>query len=202
MLFRSLPAELKEYEKFTKLAATFGPFVRLAVQMERKLISQMEAQLEEDKGGLLSLFNERGVPKLGLLLNCFGADAKTILILRNLSSAELLLCADSEVESMIRNLPKDQQNVVLYTRDWLEKGKLPYAGHDCAICNCETVEEMASFLEKNGLSQVTADIIHQTGASGRGALLFLSTEDLHISSERAEQKAWTACLEVHYKSQN
>ena len=113
------------------------------------------------------------------------------------------MCGDSELESMIRDLPKDQQNVVLYTRDRLEKGKLPYAGHKCAICDCKTAEEMASFLNENGFNQVTADIIiRQTGASGRGALLFLSAEDLQISSERAEQKAWTALLEVHHKSQN
>ena len=180
--------------------ASLEPFVRSAVQMERKLISQMEAQLEDDKEGLCSLY--RGGTKLGLLLNCFGAHVETIQMLRNLSSAELLLCGDSEVESLINQLPKDQQIVVLYTRDRLEKGKLPYAGHSCAICDCKTAEEMASFLNENGFNHVTADIIRRTGAYGRGALLFLSAEDLQISSERAEQKAWTALLEVHYKSQN
>ena len=193
----TLLTELSEYEKLN--VAKLKPFVRLAAQMERKLVSQMETKLEEDTDGLFPL-NEEGSPKLGLLLNCFGAEANTIQALRNLSSAELLLCGDSEVESMIWALPKDQQIVVLYARDRLEKGKLPYAGHECAICDCETAEEMASFLNDNGFKQVTADIIHQTGASGRGALLFLSTQDLQL--EEKDQKALAFCRQAHYKSKN
>ena len=129
---RTLRAELKEYEK--RNLATLKPFVRSTALMERKLVSQMEAKLEGGTDGLFSL-NEKGSPKLGLLLNCFGAEANTIQALRNLSSADLLSYGDSEVESMVWALPKDQQIVVLYARDRLEKGKLPYAGHECAICD-------------------------------------------------------------------
>jgi hypothetical protein len=190
---RTLLAELKEYEK--RNLATLKPFVRSAALMERKLVSQMEAKLEEGTDGLFSL-NKEGSPKLGLLLNCFGAEANTIQALRNLSSADLLSYGDSEVESMVWALPKDQQIVVLYARDQLEKGKLPYAGHECAICDCETAEEMASFLNENGFKQVTADIIRQTGASGRGALLFLSIQDLQL--EEKDQEALALCRQAHY----
>ena len=193
----TLLAELKEYEKLN--VDSLKAFVRLAAQMERKLVSQMEAQLEEDKEGLFSL-NEKGSPKLGLLLNCFGAEANTIQALCDFNSEELLLCGERELESMISALPKDQQIVVLYTRDRLVKGKLPYAEHDCAICDCETAEEMASFLNENGFNRVTADIIRQTGASGRGALLFLSIQDLHL--ERKHQKALMLCRSAHSKSKN
>ena len=72
--------------------------------MERKLVSEMEAKLEEGTDGLFSL-NKKGSPKLGLLLNCFGAEANTIQALRNLSSADLLSYGDSEVETMVWALP-------------------------------------------------------------------------------------------------
>ena len=142
----TLLAYLKEYWKLNVTA--FKPFVRLVAQMEREIVSQMEAQLEEDKEGLFSL-KEEGSPKLGLLLNCFGAEAKTIQTLSDLSSAGLLLCGEKELESMVWALPRDQQIVVLYTRERLKEGKPPYAQHDCAICDCETADQMASFLNKH-----------------------------------------------------
>ena len=188
---------LKECEKLD--VATLKAFVRSAAQMERKLVCQMEAKLEEDKEGLFSL-NEEGSPKLGLLLNCFGAEAKTIQSLSDLSSAGLLLCGEKELESMVWALPRDQQIVVLYTRERLKEGKPPYAQHDCAICDCETADQMASFLNKHGFNQVTADIIRQTGASGRGALLFLSIQDLQL--EKKDQRALTLCRQAHHISLN
>ena len=65
-------------------------------------------------------------------------------------------------------------------QDRLIHGKLPFAEHDCTLCDCSTPEDMASFLQELGMSQVTADLIRQTGAFGKGALLFLTSQELHL----------------------
>ena len=192
-----LQAELKALEKID--VATLRSLVECAAKAEKKLVAQVEAQLEDDKEGLLALSAE-GSPKLSLLLNCFGADANTIQALRDLSSEGLVSCEMDDLKPMISALPKPQQIVALYTRERLKEGELPYAGHDCGLCNCETAEEMASFLNENGLKQVTADTIRKTGASGRGALLFLSTQDLQL--EAKDQKALLASRQAHRKSKN
>ena len=71
-LWKPILAQLEDFDQaLTNKSPTLKAFVRSTAQMERKLVSRMEDQLEEDKEGLFSL-NERGGPKLGLLLNCFG----------------------------------------------------------------------------------------------------------------------------------
>jgi hypothetical protein len=56
---------------------------------------------------------------------------------------------------------------------------------------------MASFLKENGLERVTADAIRRTGASGKGALLFLSFEELGLGNGTADKKAFLKCRFVH-----
>ena len=141
-------------------------FAQSAAQVEKDVVSQLEAQLAEDREGLFAL-NEKESPKLGLLLNCFGAEAGTIQSLPDLNSEDLIWGADEDVESMVSGLPRDQQIVVLFTQDRLKEGTVPLGDHDCAVCNCRTVEEMASFCGKHGLSSVTEDVIRKTGASLR-----------------------------------
>ena len=120
-------------------------------------------------------------------MNCFGADARTIQALAGLNSFELEASYITEIQQMVGALPSDQQIAVFYTQDRLLNGKRPFSKHDCALCDCETPEEMASFLNENGLPTVTADIIHRTGVFGRGALLFLTAKELQLesSAERA-----------------
>ena len=158
-------------------ATALKKFVQLAAVVEKELVSQLEVQLAENRNGLLALSGE-GSPKLSLLLNCFGANLETIHRFRHYDSMDLLSIRKEKWE--LTSLPKDQRTVVLYTRERLKKGKIPFGEHDCALCKCTTAEEMANFLNENGLQQVTADIIRQTGASGRGALLFLSVKDLQL----------------------
>ena len=169
--------------------ATLRPFIQAAAQAEREIVSQLEDQLA---------LNDIGSPKLSLLLNCFGADTNTIQTLQDLRSMNLL--SRGEVESMISGLSKDQQIAVLYTRERVKKGKIPYGRHECAVCSCETAEEMASFLNENGLAQVNADMIRKTGASGRGALLFLSAQDLQLNE--TDQRVLKKSLRAHRKSKN
>ena len=172
-------------------------FVQSAAEVERRLILALEDQLRKDPEGLFDL-NEEGSPKLGLLLNCFGADARTIKVLQNIAAKDLILRRERDVKSMVSALPKDQQIVVLYTRERLEKGAFPYSDHECVVCKCETAEEMANLLSENELSKVTADIIRGTGASGRGALLFLSAQDLQLGN--ADLKALLKVRGIHQKS--
>jgi hypothetical protein len=129
-------------------------------------------------------------------LNAFGADARTIQALADLDSMDFIDLKEEELKKMVAKLPRDQQIVVLYAHERLDRGKLPFAEHDCALCDCETAEDMASFLKENGLERATADAIRRTGASGKGALLFLSLEELGLGNS-AENKALKKCRSVH-----
>ena len=202
-----LPAEeektlLAEIEEDQLLGIdAYLPFVRSAAQMEKKLVLHLERQLEKDRNCLSGLLGERRTPKLSLLLNCFGADAETIRTLGEFNSEKLLMLDNKDLKSgPMEYLRGEQQVIVLYTRERLKKGKLPFAKHDCAVCKCTTAEEMANFLHEHGLEQVTADIIRQTGASGRGALLFFSTKDLQLRFR--DQFALTMSRRVHRWSKN
>ena len=190
---KTLEEELEDYQRLD--VGSLKAFAQSASEMEKELVSQLEAQLAKDKGGLFAL-NKQGSPKLALLLNCFGADAETIKAVRHLNSNGLISQGEDALTSwVLRGLPRDQQIVVLYTRERLQKGKFPFWLHDCALCDCETAEEMASFLNENGLTQVTADTISQTGASGRGALLFLTIQDLQLGTK--DQKALMMSRQYH-----
>ena len=194
---KHLQAQLQDFQELDVVA--LRPFVQLAAQVEQKLVCQLEAKLVEDKESLIPL-SEKGGPKMSLLLNCFGAEAETIKVLRDVSSSEMLSYAERDVDRMVWALPKHQQIAVLYTRERLKEGKLPYAEHNCALCVCETAKQMARFLNANGLKKVTAETIQQTGAYGRGALLFLSVQDLQLKPK--DQKALMMSRQVHRKSAN
>ena len=191
---KALLVQLEEFQKLD--VAALKPFVSSAAKVEQELVFQMEAQLENDREGLFAL-KERESPKLSLLMNCFGADARTIQALPDLDSMELAASHESEVKRLVATLPRDQQIIVLYTQDRLIHGKLPFVEHDCALCDCETAEEMANFLKENGLPTVTADIIRRTGAFGRGALLFLSAEELQLG--KAQERALKLSRADHRK---
>ena len=182
----SLLAELNEWEMLDTIA--LKAFAQSAAKWERELVSQLESQLEADRDGLCALGGENS-PKLSLLMNCFGAEPKTIRALSDLDSMNLAGCLAEEIQLLVSALSREQQIVVFYTQDRLLHGKLPFAKHDCALCDCQTPEEMAAFLKEIGLKTATADIIRKTGASGRGALLFLSTQDLQLGNSTAEQQA-------------
>ena len=164
----------------------------------RSLVAQLEAQLDNDRECLFAL-KERESPKLSLLMNCFGADARTIQALPDLGSMELAASHIDEIKPLVAALPREQQIVVLYTQDRLIHGKMPFAEHDCALCDCETPEEMANFLNENGLPTVTADIIRRTGAFGRGALLFLTAQELQLGNGKAQERALKQSRADHRK---
>ena len=123
---KSLLAELEPFQKLDMIA--FRLFVQSAAQVEKDLVSQLEAQLANGMEALFAL-NEEGSPKLSLLLNCFGAEAGTIQVLSShLNSVGLVFSDDEEVKSMISVLPRDQQIVVLNTRDRLKIEGTPSPG--------------------------------------------------------------------------
>jgi hypothetical protein len=193
---KDLLAELEECQKMD--VAALKPFVLSVAMVERKLVTQLEAQLVNDRECLFAL-KERESPKLSLLMNCFGADARTIQALRDFDSMELAASSIIEINLMVAALPREQQIVVLYTQDRLIHGKMPFAEHDCALCDCETPEEMANFLNENGLPTVTADIIRRTGAFGRGALLFLTAQELQLGNGKAQERALKQSRADHRK---
>ena len=176
---KALQAELEERKEVESEVAALRAFAELAVPVEENLASQLEAQLAKDREGLLTL-HQQGGPKLSLLLNCFGAEPITIQALGRYSSMDLAMFDSKEVQSLIASLPQRQQSVVLYTQERLIHGKPPFGQHDCALCSCETPEEMSAFCQEQGLTQVTPEIIRKTGASGRGALLFLTSQQLQL----------------------
>ena len=173
-----------------------GAFVQVAAQVEMELVSQMEAQLIKNRESLLPL-REAGAPKLGLLLNCFGADAKTIEKLAGLGSLDLSFLSAAELESLLVDLPRGQQIIALYTQERLIHGKLPFSEHDCALCECETAHEMAAFLQECGMGHITPQLIAKTGATGRGTLLFLTTEELELTNKPAELSAFNRARGDH-----
>ena len=193
---KTLLVELKECQELD--VAALKSFVSFAAKVERELVPQMEAQLKIDRDGLFAL-KDRESPKLSLLMNCFGADARTIQALPDLDSMDLAASHIDEVKTLVAALPRDQQIVVLYTQERLLQGKLPFTEHDCALCDCETAEEMANFLKENGLPKVTADIIRRTGAFGRGALLFLSAQELQLGNGKAQERALKQSRAYHRK---
>ena len=174
----TLQAELEAWQKLD--VSILKSFVQSAADMENELVRQLEFQLARDREGLLSL-REEGGPKLGLLLNCFGADEKSIRALKDLSSMDLLMITGDEFNMLMADIPRNQHIAVLYAQERLLHGKLPFADHDCALCDCESAEDMAAFLQENGMI-VSADLIRQTGAFGRGSLLFLTTQELDLNS--------------------
>ena len=192
----TLQAEMEERERLNLPA--LRTFVQSAAEVEKQLILRLEEQLQEDRECLLPLQAEDG-PKLGLLLNCFGSNAETISALKELSSMDLALLTSKEVEPLLSDLPRDQQITVLYTRERLLHGKLPFAEHDCAMCDCATAEEMSAFLAERGVEDVTADCIRKTGASGRGALLFLTVQELDIEIGTSSQAALVKARSDHRK---
>ena len=113
---------------------------------------------------------------------------------------DLLSCEEAEVRSIVSVLPKGQQVVVLYVRERLEMGILPFSEHDCALCACETADQMSRFLNENGLPQVTTNLIRHIGVFGRGALLFLSAKDIQL--EEKDRRALTLSRQAHRKSKN
>ena len=193
---KALLGELEECQELD--VADLKPFVRSAAKVERQLVSRMEVQLVSDRDGLFAL-KERKSPKLSLLMNCFGADARTIQALPVLDSMDLAASHENEVKTLVAALPRDQQIVVLYTQERLLQGNLPFTDHDCALCDCETPEEMANFLNENGLPTVTADIIRRTGAFGRGALLFLTAQELQLGNGKAQERALKQSRADHRK---
>ena len=177
------------------------PFVRSAARVERELASQLETALVTDPESLSALNEaEAGNPKLALLMNRFGANAGTIQRLAEYDGAEFPYLSEDQVKEDVAGLPRDQQVAVLYTHDRLKNGKAPFDEHDCALCDCETPEEMAAFLNENGLEQATADHIRRTGAFGRGALLFLTPQELQLGNDRETRSAWTRCRASHQKA--
>jgi predicted nucleic acid-binding Zn-ribbon protein len=163
------------------------PFVQSACEEEKKVALELKSQLEDDRTGLFAL-KEEGTPKVGLLLNSFGASVQTIEVLSDHNSMDLMGKSVDEVKALVAGLPRDQQTVALFTHERLNYGRLPFGEHDCALCDCETPEEMANFLNENGLPTVTAETIRRSGASGRGVLLFLSAQDLQLADSRAIMK--------------
>ena len=162
----ALCMELKEFKEVDLLA--LKAFVQSAAQLESELVDQLDVQLLVDREALLSL-EEAGGPKLGLLLNCFGAEEGTIRKLAGLRSMDLSMLNGEEMRSQLANLPKAQQIIVLYAQERLIHGQRPFENHDCVLCECKTAQQMAAFLQERGLQHVTADLILKTGASGRGS---------------------------------
>jgi hypothetical protein len=175
----TLQAELKEWEELN--ITSMKVLAQSAVEMEKELVSQLQDQLLTDRNDLLALNEDGDGPKLSFLLNCFGAGEETIRELKDLSSMEFVMISVKELEERMVNLPRDQHIVVLYAQERLNHGRVPFDEHDCALCNCESAEDMSAFLQEHGL-QVSPDLIRQTGALGRGALLFLTAQDLHLES--------------------
>ena len=188
-----LQAELEEFELLG--IAALRRFVLSAAQIEEKLVSQMEVQLEQGRENLLAL-KEEGGPKLGLLLNCFGADLETIQTFSALRSKELANLSREEVKYFAAKLPKEQQIVVLYTRNRLLLGQVPFGEHDCALCHSKTPEEMAAFLNERQI-KISVEVIRKTGAFGLGALLFISAHELELLPGTADFRAWIDCLAEH-----
>ena len=181
-----LKKELEELEEMDIISLL--PFVRSAAKVEKQLVFELEDKLSKDRDGLFAL-HEEGSPKLSLLMNCFGAEKRTIKQLQDLNSKNFISHNMAEVNLLVSALPRVQQTVVRYTQERLKSGKLPFADHDCALCDCETPEEMANFLSEHGLKQVTADIVRKAGAYGRGALLFLTSQNLQLGNGQAEKRA-------------
>jgi hypothetical protein len=192
---KALLAELGELQQLDLDA--FLPFVRSAAQVEKELVSELEAQLVKGRKCLAPL-NGTARPKLSLLLNCFGASVGTIRSLPLLDSKSLISSKEEKLKEI--GLSMDQQIILLYTRERLLEGKLPFAKHDCPLCNCIEAEEMDDFLNKNGVNVKPGDI-RKTRAYGRGALLFLTAEELNLQS-RDTRKALQKCRQAHYKSKN
>ena len=185
---------LKELEVIDLL-----PFVRNAAKVEEELASELNAALDKDREGLFAL-NEEGTPKLGLLMNCFGASARAIQELAEYSGTDFPYLPMEEVKALVAGLPRYQQDAVFYAQERLKNGKLPFAEHDCALCDCETPEEMAAFLHESGFEQVTADHIRRTGAFGRGALLFLTPQELQLGNGKDMPRALAKCRASHRKA--
>ena len=78
---RSLQEEVDEWQELNILS--LKAFAESASKMEEKLVSQLEVQLARDREGLFPLQQKKS-PKLGLLLNCFGAGSGTIQALSEL----------------------------------------------------------------------------------------------------------------------
>ena len=179
--------------------ATLLPFVRSAAKVERELASELESVTDpESLSALNEAEDEEGRPKLALLMNRFGANAGTIHKLAKYGGMDFPYLKEEQVKEIVAGLARDQQVAVLYTHDRLMFGKSPFAKHDCAICDCETPEEMAAFLKENGFELATADHIRETGAFGRGALLFLTPQELQLDEDG--ERAWTRCRASHFKA--
>ena len=174
---KKLQEELEQCKRLDIL--TFKQFAESAARKERELVTQLEAELVEQKE-LLS-YQEEG-PKLSLLLNCFGAGEETIQALKHLTSEDLIDLLAEDFKKLIDKLPRDQQIVALYTQERLSYGQAPHLRHDCTLCNCATAEEMAAFLNDLGMHHITVDLIQKTGAFGRGSLLFLTSEELQLDT--------------------
>ena len=178
---RDHQSKLDEWEKRELDVHTLQEFALAADENEKKLLIQLKTLISEGCSGRVD--NCR--PKLGLLLNCFGADEKTIEALEELSCANLLQLSEDEVSFYLEELSRPQQIIVLYAQERLQFGRLPFAEHDCALCNAQTPKEMACLLEEVGIgkAEATEEAIRLTGASGTGALLFLSPKDLKLGPE-------------------
>ena len=192
----TLKEEIREWQALN--LPTLKQFARTAAETEEELVTQLEAQLEVDRSHLLAN-HERGGPKLGLLLNCFGAEEATINVLAEFNGGDFAKLTGTQLDSLVSTLASNQRTVVRYTHERLNNGKLPFIEHDCILCDCETPSQMASFLRECGLPGVTEELIRQTGASGRGALLFLSAKDLKLGNRKAIQKALTKSRSRHLK---
>ena len=84
------------------------------------------AQLAKDRHSLLALNSKKKAPKLGLLLNCFGANAETIKTLGKLESAEFILLTSDQVTPLLAALPGEEQSIVLCAQKRLLHGELPF----------------------------------------------------------------------------
>ena len=177
---QTLRDELQEWQELD--IDSLKVFAQSAADVEKKLVTQLEDQLLNDKDGLFALTDESEEPKLSLLLNCFGARKDSIQALKDVSSVDLAMISVGELKELMANLPRDQQNVILYTQERLLYGAFPFAEHDCALCDCESAEDMAAFLQELGLRHITVDLVQQTGSFGRGALLFLTTQELRLET--------------------
>ena len=193
---RELQIELTRWEGVD--ATLLRAFAESAAQIEKELVLELETQLQRDRHALSALRGGKGA-KLSLLLNCFGADMETIQALGKFTSLDLAMLHVEDVKSLVVKLPKDQQIAALYTQERLIHGILPFGDHDCSLCDCESAEEITAFLKEHGLETVTLELIRQTGASGRGSLLFLSAQDLQLDPRGAFQAALNRARAEHRK---
>lgn len=153
-------------------------FGNVVQEVEYSLVCSVENQMEknfEEFSALSDIHTEK--PKLSLVFNAVGLSSEFIKKNENLNGLEFF--SSSYSPSYDFNL--FERLDVIYLKHMQTKNLIPYSKHDCALCSCNTTQELLLLLKKRKLNaqETFLDFLNEQQINGP-RILMLSPHDLDL----------------------